>query len=82
MRSYYIRASSFPSPFFPDQTDGSVVAPSAQKALDYFVENYDHPCGLYGARIYVDHHLYWKSKGEDYIIEWLSPEAAKQKDTV
>jgi hypothetical protein len=80
MRSYYIRAASCANPYFPDGSEANVKAPSAEKALDYFVANYDHPRGLCEARVYASRFRYYQS-AQDYIIEWVSPEAAKQKES-
>jgi hypothetical protein len=74
MREYFIRANSFAAPFFSDTSEEFVKAPSAQKALDYFVANYKHPCGLYAARAYASADLYHKNP-QDFIAEYLSQEA-------
>ncbi len=80
MKEYFIMANSFAASFFSDQSDAYVKAPSPEKALEKFAENYKHPAGLYAAACYSSADA--ERKGKKPLARWMcNHEQEKQKLT-
>ena len=53
MPHYYIRATSFPSPFMGDYSESTIEAVCSASALESFANSYKHPEGLYSATCHL-----------------------------
>lgn len=70
---FFIVANSNPAPMVSDQSTTYQPAPSSSSAIEQFVADYKHPCGLYSAAAYYsadDYH-----KGLPPAVRWLSHKA-------
>ncbi|MBV6342780.1 hypothetical protein [Candidatus Magnetobacterium casense] len=73
MKEYFIVANSFAALFFSDTTVKFVMGSSPEEAMEIFVKNYSHPCGLYAANLYKNSNEY--HKGNKPLVRWMSNEA-------
>lgn len=73
MNEYFVLGNSFAAPFFSDTDEQFVVAEDHLNALNDYVKNYKHPCGLYAAAIYPNADAY--HKGQSPLARWLSNKA-------
>jgi hypothetical protein len=80
MKEFFICANSFAAPFVSDESTHFVEADSAEKALEKFAAEYDHPCGLFSAQAYQNADAFHKNKKP--LAQWLcNHEIAKEKAT-
>lgn len=77
VREYFIHASSFGAPFFPDVSYKYIEATSALEALRRFVESYNHPAGLCAAVAYPSADA--MHKGTKPFAKWLSNHAREKQ---
>lgn len=70
MPEYYIITNSFAAPFFSDTDEYYVCGNNPLDALKQAVDEYSHPCGLYGAHLYASHKAY--KSGEKALAKYHS----------
>lgn len=75
---YFICANSFAAPFFSDTSRKFQEGTNAEDAMNNFVKDYGHPCGLYAAALYKDANGF--HKGEEPLLRWLSNQAKFMQD--
>lgn len=66
---YFVIANSFAAPMFSDTTMEYVKGSTPREAMQKFVAEYTHPCGLYAALLYESADAYHKGKKE--IVRFL-----------
>jgi len=76
MNEYFIIANSFAAPFFSDTSEKFVEGINPEAALLSFVENYNHPSGLFSAWLYKDANS--ERKNEKPLAKWESNAAVYQ----
>jgi hypothetical protein len=73
MKEYFVKANSFAAPFFSDSSEVYVKGENPKKAMEKFVKEYTHPCGLYAANLYENADAYHKKR--KILVEYRSNEA-------
>lgn len=68
MDEYFVFSNSFAAPFFSDPSSGFVSADTPEQAMEKFVKEYKHPCGLYSAALFSDANSY--HKGDKPLLRW------------
>ncbi|HJZ18734.1 MAG TPA: hypothetical protein VJ208_01390, partial [Candidatus Nanoarchaeia archaeon] len=77
MKEYYIIANSFAAPFVSDTSTHWQRGKNPFEALQTFVKEYKHPCGLFSAHLYEDANA--ESKNKQPLVKWHS-NAARNLD--
>lgn len=73
MKEYFVKANSFAAPFFSDSSAVYVKGENPKKAMEKFVKEYTHPCGLYAANLYESADAYHKQRKA--LVKYRSNEA-------
>jgi hypothetical protein len=72
-REFFIIANSFAAPIVSDRTKAYVRAADPELALNAFRETYNHPRGLFAARVYHSADDY--ERGKPPLAQYLSDDA-------
>jgi len=75
---YFIQANSFAAPFFSDTSTKFQEGTNPEEAMENFIKEYSHPCGLYAAALYKDANHFHKN--EKPLLRWLSNQAQFMND--
>lgn len=77
---YFVHSNSWAAPVVSDEAQGFVSGANPEEAMENFVAEYKHPCGLYAAHLYASPYSFHER--EKPLVTWLcNHEQAHQAHT-